>query len=288
MATDFLTFNEGTDHVLSSGLPATSYFLLSTDNIAALSATDTLSGGIGEITGTGYARQSQSLPTPALGDITWAASTWNTGSATDWPSTVRSIVLATTVDNSGVAICAWNLIPGGGARNLSTASTTESVTPTLTTESVDVSFASTVALLERTAQQTLTGSTPTIVLFNSVLEDVGSNVVNNGTYQIYHVPSTGVYEVSCMIATHITATAIINYGFLVGSSSAGSAGFTSPNEWTSNIVFDADTNAFGTLPITQLVALTAGQYINLTVESDFNANFFAVESPTTFGIQRIA
>ena len=175
MATDFLTFNEGIDHVLSSGLPSTCYFLLSTDNVAALTATDTLAGGIGEITGTGYARQSQALPTPTLGDITFAASTWNTGSATDWPSAVRSMALATTVDNSGVAICAWNLIPGGAARNLSTASTTESVTPTLTTEAIDVSFANTVALLEVTTPQTLSGSTATAVQFNTVLEDVGSD-----------------------------------------------------------------------------------------------------------------
>jgi hypothetical protein len=135
MATDFLAFTEGENFVLAGGLPSTCYFLLSTKNCATFTIGDTLAGGVAEITGTGYARMSQAVPTPSSGQAAFTIMTWNTGAATNWPNSVRSLVLATTTDNSGKAICAWNLIPGGGARDMSAASTTESVTPTLTTSS---------------------------------------------------------------------------------------------------------------------------------------------------------
>jgi hypothetical protein len=296
MATDFLTFNEGTDHVLSAGMPSTCYFLLSTENVGALSATDTLSGGIGEITGTGYIRQSQALPTPVAGDITWASSTWNTGSATDWPSSVCSMALATTVDNSGVAICAWNLVPGGGARNLSTVSTTESVTPTLTTESVDMSFASTVASAGVTGSVSLspTSGTTYILPTAAVLEDVGSNLVNNGTFEIYHVPTTGVYEITANFNFDFAIIgsapgAVMNFGYAVGSASAGTASITDNFVQQVEVVSSIHEYSFSS---TSYESLTAGQYVNLvyqfTIAGGSSVDFVPNNNTCNFSIQRIA
>lgn len=133
---DFIAFNEGRTELASNGLPATCYFLLSTKSVdatSAFAAGNTLSGAtLGEITGTGYSRKSEAEPTPASGVVAFAQKSWATGAATDWPSTVRSVVLVTTADNSGKAICAWNLQAGGTARDLSQANTTEQFTPTLT------------------------------------------------------------------------------------------------------------------------------------------------------------
>ena len=132
----FLSFNEGRKYLLTNGdgLPATCYFLLSTkpcSGAGQLTVTDTLAGGVGEITGTGYTRQSQSAPTPSSANPSAAAfsqMTWSTGSATDWSNAVKSIVLVTTSDNTGKAICAWDL---SATRDMSQASTSEQVTPTL-------------------------------------------------------------------------------------------------------------------------------------------------------------
>jgi len=133
MAT-FIMFTEGKNELLNNGLPTTCYFLLSTRGVGAgtqHAASDTLAGGVGEITGTGYARQSQSEPTASGGTAAFSAMSWSTGSATDWPAGTRSVVLATTANNSGKAICAWDLQATSAARDLSQASTTEQVTPTL-------------------------------------------------------------------------------------------------------------------------------------------------------------
>lgn len=134
---DFISFNEGRDYLLAHGLPATCYFLLSTkpcSGSGTLAVTDTLAGGVGEIAGTGYARQSQAAPAPTSANpsvASFAQMTWATGSAADWPSSVKSVVLATTADSSGKAICAWNLQTGGTARDLSQPNTSELFTPTL-------------------------------------------------------------------------------------------------------------------------------------------------------------
>ena len=132
---DFIAFNEGKTELANNGLPSTCRFLLSTkpcSGSGTFVAGDTLAGGVGEITGTGYARQSQSEPTASSGVVTFAQMSWATGSATDWSSAVKSVVLVTSADNSGKAICAWNLVSGGTARDLSLANTTEQFTPTLT------------------------------------------------------------------------------------------------------------------------------------------------------------
>jgi hypothetical protein len=132
---DFIAFNEGKTEIINNGLPATCYFLLSTKGVdagTAFTAGNTLAGGtLGEITGTGYARQSQAEPTATSGSVAFTQMSWATGSATDWPAGVRSIVLVTGSAGTGKAIGAWNLITGGTARDLSQANTTEQVTPTL-------------------------------------------------------------------------------------------------------------------------------------------------------------
>jgi hypothetical protein len=133
---DFLMFTEGKNEMMSNGLPGTCYFLLSSRQIGAggtpLAAASTLAGGVGEITGTGYARQSQSEPTPSSGSAVFTLMSYATGAAVDWPAAVYSLILATTSNNTGKAICAWHLVTGGTARDMSAASTTENVTPTLT------------------------------------------------------------------------------------------------------------------------------------------------------------
>jgi hypothetical protein len=131
---DFISFNEGRKELVNNGLPSTCYFLLSTKDCNTHAATDTLVGGVGEITGTGYARQSEAEPAATSANpsvVAFAQKTWTTGSATDWPASVKSCVLVTTTDNTGKAICAWNLVTGGVARAMNAASTTENFTPTL-------------------------------------------------------------------------------------------------------------------------------------------------------------
>lgn len=128
-------FTEGKNELLANGLPSTCYFLLSTKGVdagTAHTAGETLAGAtLGEITGTGYGRQSQSEPTPSSGTATFAQMSFATGAATDWPSGVRSIILATGAAGTGKAICAWNLRTGGSARDMSGENTTELNTPVL-------------------------------------------------------------------------------------------------------------------------------------------------------------
>lgn len=132
---DFLAFTEGKNELANNGLPSTCYFLLSTKPCSGAGthvAGDTLVGGVGEITGTGYARQSQSEPSASSGSVAFAQMSFATSAATDWPASVKSVVLVTTANNTGKAIAAWNLVTGGTARDLSQANTTEQVSPTLT------------------------------------------------------------------------------------------------------------------------------------------------------------
>ena len=134
MATDFIAFTEGENDLLTNGIPATCTFALSTSSVSNFTVA-TAYASFGEITGTGYARLTQAKPTAASGQMAFTACTWTatTTTPTAWPSTVRSIVLLDAGNTK--AICAWNLIAGGGARDMSQANTTETVTPTLTTSS---------------------------------------------------------------------------------------------------------------------------------------------------------
>lgn len=134
MAT-YIAFNEGKSYLGNNGLPATCYFLLSTRGVQAgtqHTAADTLAGGIGEITGTGYGRATEAEPSGASGVFAFAVKTFQTLTAADWPASVRSIVLVTSPDNSGKAIMAWDLQTSGAARDFSKPNTTETFTPTLT------------------------------------------------------------------------------------------------------------------------------------------------------------
>lgn len=131
---DFISFNEGRKEIVNNGLPGTVFFLLSTRDCNTHAVTDTLGGGVGEITGTGYGRQSQAEPTASSANpaaVSFTQMTWSTGAATDWPASVKSVVATTTSDNTGKALCAWNLQVGGTARDFSSAGTTENFTPTL-------------------------------------------------------------------------------------------------------------------------------------------------------------
>lgn len=132
-----ISFEEGRKEIALNGLPATCYFLLSGKDEASFAQGDTLAGGVEEMTGTGYARESQALPTPSTADptaIAFSQMSFVTGSATDWSNgtngVAKSVVLVTTADNTGKAICAWNL-NGTTGRDMSAANTTEDVTPTL-------------------------------------------------------------------------------------------------------------------------------------------------------------
>ena len=128
---DFISFNEGRSQVASAGLPATCTFALSTKDCITHLVTDAYAL-FGEITGTGYARQTEARPAPSAANptaIAFAVKTWATGAAIDWPASVKSCVL---VDATNLKlICAWNLQAGGLARDMSAASTTENFTPTL-------------------------------------------------------------------------------------------------------------------------------------------------------------
>lgn len=127
---DFVEFNEGADYITAHGWPSMTYFLLSSYPVGVLTALSKLSTGVGEITGSGYSRQYQVTPPSVGGVIPFVTMAWFTGAAIDWPANVVSIIAATTLNNSGVALCAWNLQPGAVPRNLSTINTTEQVTPT--------------------------------------------------------------------------------------------------------------------------------------------------------------
>jgi hypothetical protein len=123
-------FTEGKNEMLANGLPSTCTFDLSTQaiEVGGLEAADTFAGGYGIATGTGYTAKTQSEPTPSAGQAVFAQMSWSTGSATDWPAAVKSVVLRT----GSKLICAWHLQAGGAGRAMNVANTTENVTPTLT------------------------------------------------------------------------------------------------------------------------------------------------------------
>lgn len=134
---DFLVFDQGANELLDNGYSSTIYLRLSTKKVGTQAGGehavgDTLAGGFGEATGTGYTPKSQAEPAAAARAKALAQAIWNTGSATDWPPAVRSVVAATSSDGSGKLLWAMNLIAGGAARDLSQANTEERVTPTHT------------------------------------------------------------------------------------------------------------------------------------------------------------
>lgn len=126
---DFISFRQGRKDLASNGMPATLSFDLSTRDCVTHTEADTYAGGFGVATGTGYAAQTEAEPTPTTASptvIQFAIKTWSTGAATDWPASVKSVVMS---NGSNIIYCAWNLQPGGGARAMNAASTTENFTP---------------------------------------------------------------------------------------------------------------------------------------------------------------
>jgi hypothetical protein len=137
---DFISFDEGEDWILQNDLEAaTVWFLLSSRSCPAdinspaageHGGGDTLATGVGEVSyWTGGARQTQGVPVPTAGVIDFATEQWATGAQTDGPASVKSVVMVTSSDNSGKAICAWNLQTGGAARSFALANTTLDFTP---------------------------------------------------------------------------------------------------------------------------------------------------------------
>ena len=122
---DFIAFNEGRQLVEDTGWPATVKFDLSTKAVSALSATDTYATR-GVITGTGYTQGSQAEPAASgLGMKAFSQMSWATGAATNWQNPCSIIA-----SDGAKIICAWNLVSGGTARDMSQANTTLNVTPT--------------------------------------------------------------------------------------------------------------------------------------------------------------
>lgn len=127
---DFISFSEGRAKLFNAGLPSTLSFDLSSKDCNTHVVGDTFSGGYGVITGTGYAAQTEAEPTATTANpsvVAFAQKTWATGAATDWPASVKSVVMR----DASTIYCAWNLVTGGTARALNAASTTENFTPTL-------------------------------------------------------------------------------------------------------------------------------------------------------------
>jgi len=122
---DFIAFNEGRQLVEDGGWPSTVTFDLSTKAVSAFTAADTYATRA-PITGTGYAAKTQSEPAAVgLGSKVFSQNQWLTGAATNWTNP------CTIVASDGAKIiCAWNLVAGGAARDMSQANTTLNVTPT--------------------------------------------------------------------------------------------------------------------------------------------------------------
>lgn len=128
---DFISFEEGRTDIANNGLPATCTFDLSTKTVDELTKEATYAGGYAVATGTGYAAKTEAEPTATKGKVEFAKKTWETGSATDWPASVKSCVLR---NGTSKLICGWNLQASGVGRAMNAANTTEAFTPTLQIE----------------------------------------------------------------------------------------------------------------------------------------------------------
>lgn len=86
---------------------------------SGLQPTDVLSG-VGEVAGwtggaTPYARISQLVPAPSNGIINFTMIQWASDTASNGPAVVASVIMATTADNTGKAVYAWNINAGGAS-----------------------------------------------------------------------------------------------------------------------------------------------------------------------------
>lgn len=125
---DFIQFTEGSNYITQNGWPTTVWFLLLSVPVGTLTIGATLAT-LPEITGTGYSRMAQALPTVTGGALVFTQMTWANGVNIDWPHSVYGIAAATTSNNTGVALCAWNLQTNGVPRDLSNPNTFEEVSP---------------------------------------------------------------------------------------------------------------------------------------------------------------
>jgi hypothetical protein len=129
---EFVSFDEGQDAIMEGGVFLRDVFIdLSTKSVGATNPyveTDTYATRGTPAPGTGYSRGTYSGPANFTnGTCVFAQKSWATSTATDWSAVMRSAVMT----NGTVAICAFNLQTGGGARDMSGAQTTEQFTPTL-------------------------------------------------------------------------------------------------------------------------------------------------------------
>lgn len=133
---DFLTFDAGRAQIADQGLPTDVIFLLSSKAVGSLKRSDTALT-VGEIQGLGYTRKPLTRPPVTAGNpstVNFPMLKWETLEAGDgdvpgWSSPARSVVMLAA---DQTPICAWNLLAGGGGRDVSKPYTTETFTPTLT------------------------------------------------------------------------------------------------------------------------------------------------------------
>jgi acetyl esterase/lipase len=116
---DALTFDAGANLLLDGGLSGSGELLLSTrvvvdpleaGEVPFHKRSDVLGGGagVGEITGTGYARQPVSMAAALAGVKQVPTATWSTAAHGDWLTPVSAVLV-----KGGVAVAAWNLREGG-------------------------------------------------------------------------------------------------------------------------------------------------------------------------------
>lgn len=122
-----IIFTEGqlAKKIADSGWPSTLSLALSTKPCSgggAHTAGETVGAAdFGEITGTGYTRQTISEPAAnSSGTKAWPDAVWATSTATDWSSAVKSVCIIDPTDSKLLA--ALDL---GATRDLSGANTTE-------------------------------------------------------------------------------------------------------------------------------------------------------------------
>lgn len=131
---DFVCPYEGARRIGTAGVPSTVYMDLSTKSVDSTNPFAAPSPGEnatfatrGVITGTGYSRGTCTGWTSTGGTLATFKGTFATGAATNWPANVRSAVCTDGVR----MLWAWNLVPGGSARDMSAANTTEIVRGTV-------------------------------------------------------------------------------------------------------------------------------------------------------------
>lgn len=125
---DFIAFNEGRCIVEDGGWPSTVSFDLSTKAVSGFTAADTYASRGVLVVGSspGYAVKTQVEPTATgLGSKVFpTALTWANG-ASGWQNPCSIVA-----HDGTKIICAWNLVAGGAARDMSQPNTTLNVTPT--------------------------------------------------------------------------------------------------------------------------------------------------------------